>query len=97
MLNTLLEQPMPLADAAKNVRTRPVSRATIYRWAQSGIGGVVLETIRVGGSRCTTREALQRFFEELSKPKKTGLRKRTAKQRLAASRAAERRLINRGV
>jgi len=40
--------------------------ATLYRWAQRGVKGVRLETIRVGGTLCTSMEALQRFFDRLS-------------------------------
>jgi hypothetical protein len=40
--------------------------ATLFRWAQRGIRGIRLETIRIGGSLCTSVEALQRFFEELT-------------------------------
>ena len=40
--------------------------ATLYRWAQRGLRGVRLETIRVGGTLCTSVEAIQRFFERLS-------------------------------
>ena len=39
--------------------------ATLYRWAQRGLRGVRLETIQVGGTLCTSVEALQRFFEAL--------------------------------
>ena len=35
--------------------------ATLYRWAQRGVRGVRLETIQVGGTLCTSVEALQRF------------------------------------
>jgi uncharacterized protein DUF1580 len=41
--------------------------ATLYRWATEGLRGVRLETIQVGGTLCTSIEALQRFFEELGK------------------------------
>jgi len=37
--------------------------STIFRWAQRGIGGVKLEVIRVGGTQCTTVQALQDFFQ----------------------------------
>ncbi len=44
--------------------------ATIWRWAKVGIlkngERVRLETIVVGGSLCTTREAAYRFIERLS-------------------------------
>jgi hypothetical protein len=39
--------------------------ATLYRWAQRGHRGVVLETIQIGGTKCTSVEALQRFFNRL--------------------------------
>lgn len=39
---------------------------TLYRWAQRGIRGVRLETLKVGGTLCTSTEALQRFFNQLS-------------------------------
>jgi len=40
--------------------------ATLYRWAQRGCRGTRLETIRVGGSLCTSIEAIQRFCDALS-------------------------------
>ena len=40
--------------------------ATLYRWASHGCRGVRLETIQIGGTKCTSREALDRSFEELS-------------------------------
>jgi uncharacterized protein DUF1580 len=40
--------------------------STLFRWAERGIKGVRLETIRIGGRVCTSREALHRFFERLS-------------------------------
>lgn len=36
--------------------------ATIYRWASKGIDGVVLETVRIGGVRMSSREAVKRFI-----------------------------------
>lgn len=46
-------------------RKRP-NVATIYRWAQHGVRGVVLETIQVGGTKCTSIEAIQRFCDRLT-------------------------------
>lgn len=40
--------------------------ATLYRWSQRGCRGVILETVQVGGTRCTSLEALQRFCNRLS-------------------------------
>lgn len=38
----------------------------IYRWTTRGCKGVILESIQIGGTRCTSREALGRFFERLT-------------------------------
>lgn len=37
--------------------------ATLYRWSLGGCRGVLLETIQVGGTRCTSLEAIDRFIE----------------------------------
>lgn len=43
---------------------------TLWRWAKKGLNGpdgqkVHLEIVRVGGTNCTSIEALQRFFDRL--------------------------------
>jgi hypothetical protein len=59
-----------LSDTPKHVPVRRNGKrlhiATAFRWAKDGVRGVKLETIRVGGTLCTSVEALQRFFEKLS-------------------------------
>jgi hypothetical protein len=40
--------------------------STLYRWSSSGYRNVVLETIRVSGTLCTSSEALQRFFDRMT-------------------------------
>lgn len=64
------EAVITLTDAAKALPVRRQGHrpgvATLYRWSLKGCKGIVLETIQVGGTRCTSREALQRFFERLS-------------------------------
>lgn len=40
---------------------RRLSLSTVWRWANYGIGGRKLETIKLGGQRCTSMAALQRF------------------------------------
>jgi hypothetical protein len=66
MIDTTVEEVRPLSQATKWVpsrrRGRPTHTSTLYRWKDEG-----LETIQVGGSCCTSREALQRFFEKLSR------------------------------
>lgn len=46
---------------------RPIALQTLWRWATRGCSGVVLETIFVGGVRCTSKEALQRFFDAVTR------------------------------
>lgn len=41
--------------------------ATLYRWSSPrGCRGVRLETVQIGGSRCTTHEAVRRFIHALT-------------------------------
>ena len=69
------ENVVTLAEAAKRLPTvkagKPPHVSTLYRWAQRGCRShdrrvVRLETIKVGGTTCTSLEALQRFFDRLS-------------------------------
>jgi hypothetical protein len=64
-----------LGDAARGLpalrRGKPVSPCTVWRWATRGVrarNGVLvrLETIKVGGTCCTSLEALARFFRALT-------------------------------
>lgn len=70
MIN-LTEEVLTLREAAHRLPRRASGRrlhhATLYRWATDGLRGVRLETIQVGGTLCTSIEALQRFFEELGR------------------------------
>lgn len=72
MIDTTAETILPLTQAAGELprrrRGRKTHVSTLYRWATVGCRGVTLETIQIGGTRCTSREALQRFFEALSLP-----------------------------
>lgn len=66
----LREELLSLPAAAKILPRRrgdkKVHTATLYRWTVTGLRGVVLESLQVGGTRCTSREALQRFFDRLN-------------------------------
>jgi Protein of unknown function (DUF1580) len=59
-------------DLPRRRRGRKTHISTLYRWATVGCRGVVLETIQIGATRCTSLEALQRFFERLSQPVQAG-------------------------
>lgn len=69
MIDPFSEQLVTLAEAAgllpRRRRGRKPAVQTLYRWASHGVRGVCLETIQIGGTRCTSREALQRFFAAL--------------------------------
>jgi Protein of unknown function (DUF1580) len=45
---------------------RPTHVATVYRWAVRGVRNIRLETVRIGGCLYTSREAMQRFAENLT-------------------------------
>lgn len=45
-------------------RTHP---STLIRWSKRGVGGVKLETVRVGGRRLVSRRALMDFINTLTK------------------------------
>lgn len=72
MIDIQNETVLSLTEAARHLPRRRAGKrphvATLYRWAQGGVRGVILETIQVGGTLCTSIEALQRFCERLTNP-----------------------------
>ena len=96
MIDISTETVLTLTEAAKRLpQRRRGSRphvATMYRWAQRGVKGVRLEALQVGGTLCTSLEALQRFFDILSEPRAPAPNKRPDRQREidAAERDCER-------
>lgn len=69
------EQVVSLSDAAKHLpkvkRGKNPHPSSLWRWTVKGQkapdGRIVrLETIKVGGTTCTSLEALQRYFERLT-------------------------------
>jgi hypothetical protein len=99
-IDALSEQVISLTEAAKLLPRRRRGKrptvSTLYRWAQVGCKGVVLESIQVGGTRCTSREALARFFQRLTRGDSPALPRSPARRRYAAA-AAERELQREGV
>lgn len=71
MLDISTERVVSLTQATKLLPRRRRGRkphpSTLFRWALSGCRGVVLETVQVGGTKCTSVEALQRFCDRLSR------------------------------
>jgi hypothetical protein len=47
-------------------RGKKLNQATVFRWANPGVRGIRLETIRFGGTLCTTKSALLEFFRRLT-------------------------------
>ena len=70
MINIKNEKIISFVEACKRLphrrAGRPVHPATLYRWANIGLKGIKLETVQVGGTLCTSLEALQRFFDRLT-------------------------------
>lgn len=70
MIDPVAETLVPLCKAAKLLPSSRKSEgqhvSTLHRWARKGLRGVRLEVIRIGGTTCTSREALGRFFAALS-------------------------------
>lgn len=100
MIDPNSETLFSLADAAKLLPRRRGGKkphvSCLYRWTAHGCRGVVLESIQVGGTRCTSKEALDRFFEALTFGDSPGLRRSPARRKRAAA-AAERELRREGV
>jgi len=99
MINLQSETVLSFPDAANHLPRRRKGKkphiATFYRWAMRGCRGIKLETIRVGGTLCTSIEALQRFCERLSNPESP--RPRTTKVRERQIAQAEHELEEAGI
>jgi len=71
MIDLRTETILTLAEAASRLPKRRAGKkphvATLYRWASRGLRGVKLEMLQVGGTTCTSVEALQRFFDALTR------------------------------
>jgi hypothetical protein len=72
LINVSQEEVFPVADVPRRVRmvrrgVPALSASTAYRWVQRGRKGVRLEAIRIGGTLCTSMNALQAFFESCTR------------------------------
>jgi hypothetical protein len=67
---TLTENLITLRQAADLLPRRRGGKrphfSTLWRWALRGIRGIRLETISVGDTLCTTREALEEFIRRVT-------------------------------
>jgi hypothetical protein len=77
---------IPLADVPdlafmpRRRRGRKLHASCVYRWAQRGVRGIKLEVVRVGGTLCTTTQALEQFFQATAGVVATTAPKQVAKQ-----------------
>jgi hypothetical protein len=98
LVDFFTETCLTLAEAAKLVG-RP--RRTVERWIAVGLrdGRVKLDALHQGGRIVTSKEALQRFFQELSRSRSGCLefRPRTSRQRDRDIELARKRLREMGV
>ncbi len=71
MIDLATEEIMTLSQVPAILPPRRAGRnahvSCIYRWTSTGFRGVVLESVQIGGTRCTSKEALFRFFAELTR------------------------------
>lgn len=70
MVDPATEQLLLLTEASAIINpSHPPHIATIWRWATAGLkGGIRLESIKVGGQRFTSREAIRRFLVRINEP-----------------------------
>lgn len=70
MIDVTTEEILSLNEARNRLPKRRQGKrpdvSTLYRWGYRGCKGVKLETIQIGGTKCTSVEALARFFAKLS-------------------------------
>ena len=99
-INPSTEVLLSLTEAARTLPRRRAGKrphvSTLYRWSTVGCKGVILESIQIGCTRCTSREALSRFFEALTYAGSSTTHQ-TPRQRQRATAAAESELIREGV
>ncbi|MBI3861134.1 MAG: DUF1580 domain-containing protein [Planctomycetia bacterium] len=71
------EELLPFSEAAKlfpkNAKGKFPHVSQIYRYSNRGLRGVRLESLQCAGKRCTSREAVFRFFARLTEAATAGL------------------------
>lgn len=86
-IDVFSEDLLTFRQAAAEIPGRP-HFLSLHRWAKDGLRGVHLETVLVGGTRFTTKAALNRFFLATARPTGSGeftARKNRSKRETAKS------------
>jgi len=65
MIDLQTEKIVTLTEAAKMLPGRPAV-STLWRWRTRGVHGIRLETRKLGHSRVTSMEAIERFSEAVT-------------------------------
>ena len=58
--------PTEVTKVLPKQKGKKTNLSTIYRWMQTGVSGVRLEYVCVGGTRFTSKQALNRFFQRIT-------------------------------
>src|SRR5262245_9743292 len=88
------ENLLTLAQAARHLPClrgdRKIHVSTLYRWISCGVRGVRLESVRLGRTVMTSREALQRFADRLSLRDSSSRQRRSSADREATEEELDR-------
>jgi hypothetical protein len=79
------EDLIPFPEAPAAFPGRKPCLQTLHRWRTIGVRGRVLETILIGGSRYTSREAIRRFCSEAPSTRRNGQVSPQDRSRLATA------------
>ena len=100
MIDIESESLLTLSRAAKHLPNgradKPVHVATLHRWASCGTRGIQLGTVRIGGVRYTSTEALERFIARCTTGDRDAL-VTTTKRRRREIQKAEAELAEAGI
>ena len=66
-LGLLSETIVPLSAVPQRLANQPHC-STVWRWTRRGVGGVKLETVRIGHAVFTSEEAVTRFLHRINSP-----------------------------
>ena len=91
MLDFSQEKPLTFAAVSRGHPTHP-SVPTVWRWALKGLQGVRLESLKIGGRRFTSLEAIDRFAARLTEPRpveELGASKRRQQEMIQSAERAE--------
>jgi hypothetical protein len=76
MIDITIETPTTFTQAADELSRRRQGKkthlSTLFTWSTARCRGVVLESLQIGDTRCTSRKALQKYFERRPLPRQPG-------------------------